>query len=99
MSFLWAPAAVPRSLRGRPSQVKGAFGVAARWRKRHPGPASLHGPSGQRCGQARGLPSTTRGTAAGPVTSNGKTPAAYPQVITSTASKFAIMKVDPQKRQ
>jgi len=24
---------------------------------------------------------------------------AYPQVITSTASKFAIMKVDPQKRQ
>jgi len=33
------------------------------------------------------------------VTSNGKTPAAYPQVITSTASKFAIMKVDPQKRQ
>ncbi len=38
MSFLWVPPAVPRSLRGRPSQVKGAFGVATRWRTRHPGP-------------------------------------------------------------
>ncbi|MDQ3275927.1 MAG: hypothetical protein M3Q39_13100 [Actinomycetota bacterium] len=27
---------VRRSVRGRPSQVKGACGVAARWRKRHP---------------------------------------------------------------
>ena len=27
--YPWAPPAVPRSLRGRPSQVKGAFGVAA----------------------------------------------------------------------
>jgi len=64
VSFLWVPPAVPRSLRGRPSQVKGACGVAARWRTRHPGPASLHGPFGQRCGQAGGLPSTTRGTPA-----------------------------------
>nr|MBA2695706.1 hypothetical protein [Actinomycetota bacterium] len=30
VSFLWVPPAVPRSLRGRPSQVKGAFGVATR---------------------------------------------------------------------
>jgi len=30
---------------GAPSQVKGAFGVATRWRTRHPGPASLHGGS------------------------------------------------------
>ena len=28
VSFLWVPSVVPRSLRGRPSQVKGAFGVA-----------------------------------------------------------------------
>ncbi|MGH3616353.1 MAG: hypothetical protein ACRDRK_27910 [Pseudonocardia sp.] len=46
-----------------------------------------------------GHPATTRGTAAGPVTSNSKTPAAYPQVIISTASEFAIMTVHPQKRQ
>ncbi|MCA1602616.1 MAG: hypothetical protein LC776_13550, partial [Acidobacteria bacterium] len=56
MSFLWVLPAVPRSLRGRPSQVKGVFGVATRWRTRHPGPASLHGPSGQRCGQAGACP-------------------------------------------
>ena len=56
VSFLWVPSAVPRSLRGRPSQVKGAFGVATRWRTRHPGPASLHGPSGQHCGQAGACP-------------------------------------------
>jgi len=54
---------VPRSLRGRPSQVKGAFGVAARRRKRHPGPASLHDPAGQPCGQTGGLPAVMRGTA------------------------------------
>jgi hypothetical protein len=30
VSFLWVPPAVPRSLRGRPSQVKGAIGVALR---------------------------------------------------------------------
>ena len=29
VSFLWVPPAVPRSLRGRPSQLKGACGVAA----------------------------------------------------------------------
>ena len=40
----------------RSSQVKGTFGVAKRWRTRHPGPASLHGPSGQRCGQAGACP-------------------------------------------
>ena len=65
VSFLWVPPGAPRSLRGRPSQVKGACGVAARWRKRHPGPASLYDPSGQHCGQARGLPSTSRGTPRG----------------------------------
>jgi hypothetical protein len=45
MLCAWVPAVVPRSLRGRPSQVKGASGVAnAMPLARHPGPASLHGP-------------------------------------------------------
>ena len=66
MSFLWVPPPAPRSLRGRPSQVKGAFGVATRWRTRHPGPASLHGPSGPAWRAGRGLPATTRGTAEDP---------------------------------
>jgi hypothetical protein len=58
-------AVMPRSLRGRPSQLKGAFGVAnAMPLTRHPGPASLHDPSGQHHGQATALPSTTRGTTA-----------------------------------
>lgn len=36
---------VPRSLRGRPSQVKGTYGVASAMPlTRHPGPASLHDP-------------------------------------------------------
>ena len=39
-----------RSLRGRFSQVKGAYGVASDGAARHPGPASLGGPSGQGCG-------------------------------------------------
>jgi hypothetical protein len=46
-------AVVPRSLRGCPSRVKGACGVAAAMPlTRHPGPASLHSPSGQHYGQA-----------------------------------------------
>ena len=76
-----------------PLPVQGLLDVAARWRKRHPEPVRLHGPSGQRGGQARGLPATTRGTAGDAVTSNVKTPAAYPQLTAPTASKFAIMKV------
>ena len=32
VSFPWVPPGAPRSLRGRPSQVKGACGVAERWR-------------------------------------------------------------------
>ena len=50
-------------LAGRSSQVKGAYGVAPRWRKRHPGPASLHGPARQMHRQTGGLPVVTRGTA------------------------------------
>ena len=34
--YPWVGVRVRRSVRGRPSQVKGACGVAARWRKRHP---------------------------------------------------------------
>jgi hypothetical protein len=53
VSFPWVGSGVLRSLRGRSSQVKGAFGVARDAAPRHPGPASLHGPSGQglRAGQ------------------------------------------------
>ena len=48
---------VPRSLRGRPSQVKGTFGVAGAMPLR--GTLDLRAstaPAGQRCGQAKGLP-------------------------------------------
>jgi hypothetical protein len=50
----WVPVIVPRSLRGRPSQVKGAFGVADAMPLR--GTLDLRAstaPSGQRCGQAQ----------------------------------------------
>jgi hypothetical protein len=60
---------------GRPSQVKGAFGVATRWRTRHPGAGGFkwrvhtgltwdprEGSRRPNSGQARGLPSTTRDT-------------------------------------
>lgn len=50
----------PRSLRDRHSLVKGASGVAPRWRKRHPGPASLHGPPVRGRGQTEGLPAALR---------------------------------------
>lgn len=36
VSFPWVSSGVPRSLRGRPSQVKGAFGVATRCRSAAP---------------------------------------------------------------
>jgi hypothetical protein len=53
----WVAVVVARSLRGRPSQVKGAFGVAdAMPLARHPGPGSLYGPSGQHYGQAGACP-------------------------------------------
>ena len=46
-----------RSVRVRPSQVKGAFGVAARGRFAPPGPASLCGPfRAGTCGQAGACP-------------------------------------------
>ena len=81
MSFLWVPPAVPRSLRGRPlvddtlfrrrgkkvpSQVKGAFGVATRWRTRHPWTCEPPRPLRAALRAGRGLPSTTRGTAGAP---------------------------------
>jgi len=44
---------VPRMVRGRSSQFKGFFGVAAR-SLRDPGPASLCGPYGRLRAQARG---------------------------------------------
>ena len=44
---------VPRMVRGRSSQFKGFFGVAAR-SLRDPGPASLCGPYGRLRGQPRG---------------------------------------------
>ncbi|GAA0907989.1 hypothetical protein [Pseudonocardia zijingensis] len=50
----------PRIVRGRPSQVKGASGVAAR-SLRAPWPGSLCGPYGRLRGQAWGLPFGARG--------------------------------------
>lgn len=66
MLCAWVPVLVPRSLRGRPSQVKGAFGVADAMPLR--GTLDLRAstaPCGQRCGQTKALPFTTRGTTTG----------------------------------
>jgi hypothetical protein len=62
----WVPAALPRSLRGRPSQVKGASGVADAMPLR----ATLDlrastAPPGSVAGRPKALPATTRGSAAG----------------------------------
>jgi hypothetical protein len=66
-SGVWGvPAALPRSLRGRPSQVKGAFGVAEAMPLR--GTLDLRAstaPPGSVAGRPKALPSTTRGSAAG----------------------------------
>jgi hypothetical protein len=66
MLCAWVPAVAPRSLRGPPSQVKGASGVASAMPLR--GTLDLRAstaPCGQRYGQATSLPSTTRATTAG----------------------------------
>ena len=65
MLCAWVSAVVPSSLRGRPSQVKGASGVADAMPLRGTlDPRASTAPCGQRYGQATSLPSTTRGTTA-----------------------------------
>ncbi|MGH3898359.1 MAG: hypothetical protein ACRDTA_08905 [Pseudonocardiaceae bacterium] len=90
----------PRSLRGRPFQVKGAFGVANAMPLR--GTLDLEAstaPSGQNYGQARGLPSTTRGTAGDPRDLERQDAWRIRRSPYQWWSEFAIMKVHPRKRQ
>ncbi len=66
---------------------------------RHPGPASLHGPSGQGYGQARGLPSTTRSTPEPTKDQVRCGIALFPQVTQLDRPARTIMKPHPRKRQ
>jgi hypothetical protein len=75
MLCVWVSAVVPRSLRGRPSQVKGASGVANAMPLRATlDPRASTAPCGQCYGQATSLPSTTRGTTADTHTHSTTTP-------------------------
>jgi hypothetical protein len=53
---------MPRSLRGRSSQVKGAYGVAARWRCAPPWTCEPLRPLRAALQAGQSLPSTSRGT-------------------------------------
>jgi hypothetical protein len=64
LPYPWASAGVPRSLRGRPSQVKGAFGVADAMAQAPPLTCEPPRPLRAALRTGHGLPSTTRGTPA-----------------------------------
>ncbi len=104
VSFPWVGSRALRSLRGRPSQVKGAFGVATRCRFAMPLRGTLDlrastAPPGRGYGQARGMPSTTRSTPE-PTTDQPRCGTAlFPQVTLLDRPARTIMKPYPRKQQ
>jgi hypothetical protein len=84
----WGSAGVPRSVRGRPSQVKGAFGVADAMPLR--GTLDLRAstaPAGRIAGRPGACPYITRGTPADPHWSGQmKPPWRYPNRTRSHAA-------------